>query len=186
MKDRAKGRQQQILLLTDGQTTAAAWQTPGTACASLRSRSTQSALVWRPARRRRTISNLIVANGGRAFLLDTIKPVPSSAALGPRGSVVQASFDRAQSFIKADDFDGAHASTRPHCRHSRTSRRLTTTSRSPWNSRTRFSAPTAHAQRYLDLEPNAFDRNEVAARIQALEQVQRERPHAVFDPGQWC
>lgn len=40
------------------------------------------------------------------------------------------------------------------------------------------------ARRYLDLAPGAPDRPSVEERIRSLEELQRERPNAIFDPGQ--
>lgn len=39
------------------------------------------------------------------------------------------------------------------------------------------------ARRYLDLAPTAPDRASVEERIRSLEELQRERPNAIFDPG---
>ena len=187
MKNKAQGAKRQILLLTDGQNDCGSISQAGDAVRQSQIKVDAIGFGLQQGSQAQKDLGLVVGNGGkaysasdgrelihafsRAFLLDSIKPAPVAAKLGAQASALQANFDRAQGFLKSEDFDGAVREYRqalkvkPDLSEAHYNLSLTL------EEQEQYLGAAEHAQKYLELEPTALDRGKVESRLAALEEL---------------
>lgn len=93
-------------------------------------------------------------------------------------------YQTALAYLQQDDFEAARLTFEQAAREHPTASSAQFNLSLAYEAEGRTLSAIEAARRYLDLAGSAPDRASVEERIRSLEELQRERPNAIFDPGQ--